>query len=63
MNSFNVKNIKGSKKTTIVGGILMAFSLYMFHEQAVETMEYIMSGGIFTTGLGLLFANDRTDGE
>ena len=61
MKDLNFKNIKGGPKSTLLGGLLIAFSLYMFYSNTTETYDYIVNGGIFTTGISLFFISDRRD--
>lgn len=63
MEKLNFNNIKGGPKTTILGGILIIFSLYMMYDNASETVDYIVNGGILTTGVSLFFISDRKDGK
>lgn len=63
IKNLKLENIKGGPKTTVLGAILIAFSLYMVYSGLSESMDYVMSGGILTTGITCFFMSDKKDGK
>jgi len=63
IKNLRLDNIKGGLKTTLLGAALILFSLYMVYEELSEAMDYVMSGGILTTGITLFFVSDKKDGK
>jgi len=55
-----LQNIKGGPKTTGLGAILLAYSMYMLYS-ASSNSDYIVNGGIFALGFMSFFLKDRKD--
>ena len=54
----NFDNIKGGPKTTILGVVLITFSLYMMNN-AIDYLDYILDGGVLATGITCFLLSDK----
>jgi hypothetical protein len=58
------KNINGSPRTTIAGGVCMALGGYLIYEMGVEELTYTsIQGGLFLLGLYLFVLKAGKDDE
>lgn len=53
-----LRNIHAGPKTTILGIVLIGFSLFLFYVTQGAVLDTVMNSGLFTLGVIFLFLKD-----